>query len=169
VISRVAVSLITCAGDSAPRSGRIGSDKCQQLETDIQRYRKLLEQSLDPQTIEIQSYRKLLALGLDPLTIERIDGVIQEISSAQASLFTNSEPAGDEHRFFASSRQEGRRPPGACDPLGRFLLARAVRGELPDDAALLTHQGVVSVNLAGKSRPAASEMFQSLGFSLALR
>jgi hypothetical protein len=91
------------------------------------------------------------------------------ISSAQASIFTNSEPAGDEHRFFASSRQEGRRPPGACDPLGRFLLARALRGELPDDAALLTHQGVVSVNLAGKSRPAASEMFQSLGFSLALR
>jgi hypothetical protein len=34
-------------------------DKCQQLETDIQRY------------------RKLLALGLDPLTIERIDGVIR--------------------------------------------------------------------------------------------
>jgi hypothetical protein len=141
-------------------------DKCQQLETDIQRYRKLLEQSLDPLTIEIQRYRKLLALGLDPLTIERIDGVIQELV---ASIFTNSEPAGDEHRFFASSRQEGRRPPGACDPLGRFLLARALRGELPDDAALLTHQGVVSVNLAGKSRPAASEMFQSLGFSLALR
>ena len=54
-------------------------DKCQQLETDIQRYRKRLEQSLDPLTIEIQRSRKLLALGLDPLSIERIDGVIREL------------------------------------------------------------------------------------------
>jgi hypothetical protein len=54
-------------------------DKCQQLETDIQRYRKRLEQSLDPLTIEIQRSGKLLALGPDPLTIERIDGVIQEL------------------------------------------------------------------------------------------
>jgi hypothetical protein len=127
-------------------------DKCQQLETDIQRYRKRLEQSLDPLTI--QRSTKLLALGPDPLTIERIDGVIQELFS-KASICTNSEPvcAGDEHRFFASSRQEGRRAPGACDPLGRSLLARPLRGELPDDAALFTHERVVSVNLTGKSRP----------------
>jgi len=52
---------------------------CQQLETDIQRYRKRLEQSLDPLTIEIQRSRKLLALGLDPRTIERVYGVIQEL------------------------------------------------------------------------------------------
>jgi hypothetical protein len=36
-------------------------DKCQQLETDIQRY------------------RKLLALGFDPPTIERIDRAIQKL------------------------------------------------------------------------------------------
>jgi hypothetical protein len=54
-------------------------DKCQQLETDIQHYRKRLEQSLDPLTIEVQRTRKLFALGLDPLTIERIDGVIQKL------------------------------------------------------------------------------------------
>jgi len=52
-------------------------DKCQQLETDIHRYRNRLEQSLDPLTIEIQRSRKLLALGLDPRTIERVDGAIQ--------------------------------------------------------------------------------------------
>jgi len=54
-------------------------DNCQQLETDIQRYRKRLEQSLDPLTVEIQRSRKLLALGLDPRTIERVDGVIQQL------------------------------------------------------------------------------------------
>src|SRR6266436_3089642 len=36
-------------------------------------------------------------------------------------------------------------------------------------AALFTHERVVSVNLASKSRPAASENFQSMGFSLTLR
>lgn len=35
--------------------------------------------------------------------------------------------------------------------------------------ALFTHERVVSVNLASKSRPAASEIFQSMGFSLTLR
>jgi hypothetical protein len=54
-------------------------DKCQQLENDIQRYRKHLEQSLDTRTIEIQRARKLLAVGLDPLTVRCIDGVIQEL------------------------------------------------------------------------------------------
>jgi hypothetical protein len=53
-------------------------EKCQQLETDIQRYRMRLEQSRAPLTIEIQRSRKLLALGLDPRTIERVDGVIQQ-------------------------------------------------------------------------------------------
>jgi hypothetical protein len=57
-------------------------DKCQQLETDIRRYRRhleqsLVEQSLDPLTIETQRSRKLSALGLDPSTIERVEGVIQ--------------------------------------------------------------------------------------------
>jgi hypothetical protein len=54
-------------------------DKCEQLKTDIQRYRKRLEQSLGPRTIEIQRTPKLLALGLDSRTIERIDGVIREL------------------------------------------------------------------------------------------
>jgi hypothetical protein len=54
-------------------------DKCQQLETDIQRHRKRLQQSLDPRIIEIQRTRRLLALGLDPLTIERIDEVIRKL------------------------------------------------------------------------------------------
>ena|ERR1700754_2173977 len=54
-------------------------DKCQQLETDILRYRKRLEQSVDPLTIEVQRTRKLLALGLDPLTIEQIDGIIRKL------------------------------------------------------------------------------------------
>jgi hypothetical protein len=35
--------------------------------------------------------------------------------------------------------------------------------------AMFTHDLVVSVNLAGESQPAASEMFQSIGFSLTLR
>jgi hypothetical protein len=59
---------------------------CQQLETDIQRYRKRLEQSLDPLNIEIQRSRKLLALGLDPRTIERVDGVIQELFSTSRHM-----------------------------------------------------------------------------------
>ena len=54
-------------------------DKCQQLETDIRRYRKLLAQNLDPLTIKVHRSRKLLALGLDPPMIERIDRVIQEL------------------------------------------------------------------------------------------
>src|ERR1700730_7016459 len=36
-------------------------------------------------------------------------------------------------------------------------------------AAFFTHDCVVSVNLASKSRPAASEIFQSMGFNLTLR
>jgi hypothetical protein len=36
-------------------------------------------------------------------------------------------------------------------------------------AAFFTHERVVSVNLASKSRPAASEIFQSMGFVLTLR
>jgi len=38
-----------------------------------------------------------------------------------------------------------------------------------DAAAFFTHDCVVSVNLASKSRPAASEIFQSMGFNLTLR
>jgi hypothetical protein len=59
---------------------------CQQLETDIQRYRRRLEQSLDPLNIEIQRSLKLLALGLDPRTIERVDGVIQELFSTSRHM-----------------------------------------------------------------------------------
>jgi hypothetical protein len=41
---------------------------------------------------------------------------------------------------------------------------------LPDDAAaLFANERIVSVDLAGKSRPATREIFQSLGFSLTLR
>jgi hypothetical protein len=61
-------------------------DKCRQLESDIQRYRKRLEQSPDPLTIEIQRSRKLSALGLDSRTIERVDGVIQQWSSPSRRL-----------------------------------------------------------------------------------
>jgi hypothetical protein len=39
-------------------------DKCRQLETDIRRFQKRLDQCPEPRTIEIQRYRKLLALGL---------------------------------------------------------------------------------------------------------
>jgi hypothetical protein len=53
-------------------------DNCRQLETDIKRYRKLLERSPDI-CIEIHRSRKLLALGLDSVTIERIERVIQEL------------------------------------------------------------------------------------------
>jgi hypothetical protein len=71
-------------------------DKCQQLEIDIQRYRKRLEQSLDPLTIEIQRSRKLLALGLDPLTMERVDGVIHELVQHKPAyaLTANPSPPG---------------------------------------------------------------------------
>jgi hypothetical protein len=53
-------------------------DKCRQLETDIRRFQKRLDQSSEPRTIEIQRYRKLLALGLDPWMIERVDGAIHD-------------------------------------------------------------------------------------------
>ena len=36
-------------------------------------------------------------------------------------------------------------------------------------AALVANERIVSVNLASKSRPSASEIFQSMGFSLTLR
>ena len=84
-------------------------------------------------------------------------------------MCTNREPAGDELRFFGSSQQEGRRCPSACEPLRPFPLARAIGEELSRVGALSTHQGIVSVNLARESRPAASDMFQSIGFSLTLR
>jgi hypothetical protein len=66
---------------------------------------------------------------------------------------TNTEPvSAEEHQFFTSSRREGRLP-SARDPLWQSLLARALREGLPDEAALFTHERVVSVDLAGKSRP----------------
>jgi hypothetical protein len=40
---------------------------------------------------------------------------------------------------------------------------------LPDGTALVTHEGVVPVNLAGKSRPAMGEISQNLGLSFSLR
>jgi hypothetical protein len=40
---------------------------------------------------------------------------------------------------------------------------------LPDDAALFPHERVVSVDLASKSCPARGDIFQNLGFMLALR
>jgi hypothetical protein len=40
---------------------------------------------------------------------------------------------------------------------------------LPDYAALLTHERIVSIDLAGKSRPALGQIFQNLGFILTLR
>jgi hypothetical protein len=70
-------------------------DKCQQLETDIRRYRKRLEQSLDPLTTEMRRYRKLLARGLDPLTIARVDGLIQKLVQHKPAhaLTANPSPA----------------------------------------------------------------------------
>jgi hypothetical protein len=61
-------------------------DKCQQLETNVQRYRKRLQQSLDPQTIELQRTRKLLAVGFDPLTIGRIEGAIKKLVSTSQRM-----------------------------------------------------------------------------------
>jgi hypothetical protein len=86
-------------------------DKCQQLETDIQRYRKRLEQSLDPRTIEIQRTRKLLALGFDPQTIERIDGVIRKLVQDNPAYARTAKrpPLRTGIRFSTSQRQEGRR------------------------------------------------------------
>ena len=40
---------------------------------------------------------------------------------------------------------------------------------LDDAAASVAHERVVSVDLAGESRPATREVFQNLGFSFALR
>ena len=54
-------------------------DKCRQLEKDIQRYRKRLEQTLDSLTVDIQRTRKLSALGFDPQTLGRLDEWIQEL------------------------------------------------------------------------------------------
>jgi hypothetical protein len=86
-------------------------DKCQQLEIDVQRYRKRLQQSLDPRSIEIQRTRKLLALGLDPLTIERIDGVIQKLVQYKpaCALTAKRSPLATGTRFALRSGQEGRR------------------------------------------------------------
>jgi hypothetical protein len=61
-------------------------DKCQQLETNVQRYRKRLQQSFDPQTIELQRTRKLLAVGFDPLTIGRIEGAIKKLVSTSQRM-----------------------------------------------------------------------------------
>ena len=54
-----------------------------------------------------------------------------------------------------------RQPGGGCRPIEAALLLV--------DAAMFTHERVVSVNLACKSRPSTSEIFQNLGFSLILR
>ena len=43
-------------------------DKCQQLETDIKRYRKFVAQ------------------GLDPLTVERINELIQELQQRKGAM-----------------------------------------------------------------------------------
>jgi hypothetical protein len=84
-------------------------DKCQQLQTDIQRYRKRLRQSRDPLTIEIQRSRRLLALGLDPLTIGRIEGAIHELIQDKPAYAqtANRSPPGTSTGFSVSSRQEG--------------------------------------------------------------
>jgi hypothetical protein len=82
-------------------------DKCRQLETDIQRYRKRLRGSRNPLTIEIQRSRKLLALGLDPLTIGRIEGVIQELVQHKPAFAANWSPLRTSTGFSVSSRQEG--------------------------------------------------------------
>jgi hypothetical protein len=76
-------------------------DKCQQLETDIQRYRKRVEQSFDPLDVEMQRSRKLLALGLDSLTMERVDGVIQELVQHKPAyaLAANPSPQGTSTGF----------------------------------------------------------------------
>jgi hypothetical protein len=74
-------------------------DNCQQLEIDIQRYRKRLKRSLDPPAIEIQRSRKLLALGLDPRTIERVDGVIQELVQRQRAYSLTANRLGTSTGF----------------------------------------------------------------------
>jgi hypothetical protein len=59
--------------------------------------------------------------------------------------------------------------PEARVPLRQSLLARALRRELLAAAALLTHERIVSVNLAGKPQPGTRKIFQSVSFSLASR
>jgi hypothetical protein len=92
-------------------------DKCQQLKTDIQCYRKRLEQSRDPRTIEFRRTRKLLALGLDPVTIERIDGMIRELVQYKPAYAPTAKrsPLGTGIRF---PRRSGRKAAG--------LLARVI-------------------------------------------
>jgi hypothetical protein len=83
-------------------------DHCQQLETDVQRYRKRLQQGLDLRTIEIQRTRRLLALGLDPLTIERIDGVIRKLVQHEPAHAPKRFPLGT--GIFFPLRSGRRRP-----------------------------------------------------------
>jgi hypothetical protein len=52
-------------------------------------------------------------------------------------------------------------------PLRQSLLSRALRGEPLAAAALITHERIVSVNLASKSQPGTRKIFQSVSFSLA--
>jgi hypothetical protein len=68
----------------------------------------------------------------------------------------------------------------AADPRPRLILGQVSNltyrsGQLrrplfsDDEAASVAHERVVSVDLAGESRPATREVFQNLGFSFALR
>ena len=59
--------------------------------------------------------------------------------------------------------------PQVAQQLERFKGLPTGAALLLDDAALVTHEGVVPVNLAGKSRPSAREIFQSLDFGLSRR
>jgi hypothetical protein len=76
-------------------------DKCQQLETDIQRYRKLLRLGLDPRTIAIRRSRKLLAFGFDPLTIGRINRVIQELAQHKPAYAPTANRLGTSTGFLS--------------------------------------------------------------------
>jgi hypothetical protein len=54
--------------------------------------------------------------------------------------------------------------------VGKGRCRRRRKRLLPDAAsAVFTNEHIVSVDLAGKSRPATREIFQSLGFNLTLR
>ena len=58
--------------------------KCQQLETAVQRYRKVLALGRDALSLEVQRCRKLTALGVDPMTIGLINAAIEKLVQSDA-------------------------------------------------------------------------------------
>jgi hypothetical protein len=90
---------------------------CQQLETAIQRYRKLLAQGCDPLILEIQRCRTLRAQGLDPLTIGRINAAIQQLVQDKPA----DAPMADCSALWIGTNWSLRRRNTAADHLVRMI------------------------------------------------